>query len=62
MTANLRANAEPEMCDKCIELDGKIEHYERIAGSISDQLTMIGSKNWWSKRRPKRRRFHPQQE
>ena len=28
MTANY---AEPEMCDKCIELDGKIEHYERTA-------------------------------
>lgn len=28
------------MCDKCVELDGKIEHYERVAASINDQLTI----------------------
>lgn len=28
------------MCEKCRELDDKIEHYRRIAGSISDQLTI----------------------
>jgi hypothetical protein len=28
------------MCDKCVELDRKIEHYERIAASITDQLTI----------------------
>jgi hypothetical protein len=36
----LRANAELEMCDKCVELDGKIEHYERLSASINDQLTI----------------------
>jgi hypothetical protein len=36
----VRANAEPDMCDKCIELDGKIEHYQRICASITDQLTI----------------------
>jgi hypothetical protein len=28
------------MCDKCDELDRKIEHYNRISGSINDQLTI----------------------
>ena len=28
------------MCDQCMELDKKIEHYERIARSINDQLTI----------------------
>jgi hypothetical protein len=28
------------MCDKCVELDKKIEHYERIAASITDQFTI----------------------
>jgi hypothetical protein len=37
---HLRANAEPGMCDKCVELDGKIEHYRRIASSINDQFTI----------------------
>jgi hypothetical protein len=28
------------MCDKCVELDGKIEHYRRLASAISDPLTV----------------------
>jgi hypothetical protein len=28
------------MCDKCDELDKKIEHYSRILLSISDQITV----------------------
>ena len=36
----LRANAVLEMCDKCVELDGKIEHYKRVSASINDQLTI----------------------
>ena len=28
------------MCDKCKELNDKIEQYRRIAGSINDQLTI----------------------
>jgi hypothetical protein len=29
-----------EMCEKCKELDDKINHYRRIAASINDQLTI----------------------
>jgi hypothetical protein len=28
------------MCDKCVEIDKKIEQYRRIASSIMDQLTI----------------------
>ena len=28
------------MCDKCVELVKKIEQYERIAASITDQFTI----------------------
>jgi hypothetical protein len=28
------------MCAKCVELDGKLAHYERLCKSISDQLTI----------------------
>jgi hypothetical protein len=28
------------MCDKCVEFDKKIEHYERIRSAINDQLTV----------------------
>jgi hypothetical protein len=28
------------MCDKCRELDDRIEHYRRLAASINDKLTI----------------------
>jgi hypothetical protein len=28
------------MCEKCVELDKKLEQYRRIASSITDQLTL----------------------
>jgi hypothetical protein len=28
------------MCDKCIELDKKLEQYRRLASTITDQLTI----------------------
>ena len=28
------------MCDKCAELDKRIEHYERMLLSIGDQITV----------------------
>ena len=28
------------MCDKCVELDGKIERYERMRLLIADQVTV----------------------
>jgi hypothetical protein len=30
------------MCKKCIELDRKIEHYQRLTSSIIDQRTIDG--------------------
>jgi hypothetical protein len=35
-----RANAVAAMCDKCVELDKKLEQYRRLASSITDQLTI----------------------
>jgi hypothetical protein len=35
-----RANAVAVMCDKCVELDKKLEQYRRLASSITDQLTI----------------------
>jgi hypothetical protein len=31
---------ETHMCDKCIQLDKKIEHYERLASGMADELTL----------------------
>jgi hypothetical protein len=31
---------EPEMCGACEQLDEKIEHYKRVMGAMTDQLTI----------------------
>jgi hypothetical protein len=33
------------MCDKCVELDGKLEHYQRMSSRITDQPTLDGIKD-----------------
>jgi hypothetical protein len=30
------------MCEKCIELDGKIDHYRRLAWRVTDPRTVDG--------------------
>ena len=40
MATATRANAELSMCDKCRELDEKIEKYRRLSQSINDQPTI----------------------
>ncbi len=30
------------MCEKCLEIDGKIEHYRSIASKIADQAMLRG--------------------
>ncbi len=37
---SLSADVNRPMCQRCVELDSKIEQYKRIAGSITDQLTL----------------------
>jgi hypothetical protein len=58
----LRANAELQMCDQCVELDKKIEHYERIARSISDQLTLDRIKQLVEQMKAIKATLHPEQE
>ena len=58
----ITANAEPKMCDKCVELDGKIAHYERLSKSISDQLTIDGINELVKQIKAQKAAFHPEQE
>jgi hypothetical protein len=58
----ITANAEPEMCDKCVELDGKIAHYERLSKSISDQLTIDRINELVKQIRAQKAALHPEQE
>ena len=49
----------PPMCDKCVELDKKIEHYERIAASITDQFTIDRIKMLIEELRARKAGLHP---
>jgi hypothetical protein len=49
-----------EMCDKCVELDGKIEHYERISASIGDQLTIDRLTQLVEQMKAQKAALHPQ--
>jgi hypothetical protein len=49
------------MCDKCTELDGKIEHYRRIASKITDQLTIDGINALVEKLETEKAMLHPEQ-
>jgi hypothetical protein len=50
------------MCDKCVELDGKIEHYERIRLSIADQITVDRIKELVAEMNAQKAKFHPEKE
>jgi hypothetical protein len=56
-----RANARPVMCDKCIDLDDKMEHYRRIASRINDQLTLDRIKELIAELENEKAALHPEQ-
>lgn len=55
-----RANT--NMCDKCVELDGKIKHYRRIASMVTDQLTLHRIKELIAQLESRKATLHPAQE
>ena len=50
------------MCDKCIELDGKIAHYRWLSSMITDQLTLDRIKELIAKLESQKAALHPEQE
>jgi hypothetical protein len=44
------------MCDKCIQLDKKIEHSERPASGVADELTLV------RKVKAQKAAFHPDEQ
>ena len=50
------------MCDRCVELDEKIAHYQRISLAITDQLTLDGIKEAVEKLGAAKAALHPEQE
>jgi hypothetical protein len=49
------------MCDKCAELDKKIEHYSRIRLSIGDQITVERIKELIGDLQSQKATLHPEQ-
>jgi hypothetical protein len=49
------------MCDRCVELDGKIKHYERLATVfVMDRTTLDRIEEWVSKLRGEKAALHPE--
>jgi hypothetical protein len=49
------------MCEKCVELDGKIEHYRRMSSRITDQLTRDGIQKLIEQMQARKAALHPEQ-
>ena len=60
--ASARANAELIMCDKCVQLDKKIEHYERLASGMADELTVERLRESVREMRAQKNALHPEQQ
>jgi hypothetical protein len=50
------------MCDKCVELDTKIERYRKILLSIGDQVTVDRTKELIAELLAQKAALHPEQE
>jgi hypothetical protein len=50
------------MCDKCLELDGKIEHYHRLASLITDRPTVDVIKELIARMMAQKAALHPEAE
>jgi hypothetical protein len=49
------------MCDKCEQLDSKIEHYQKLLLGIADQLTVDRIKSLIADLQAQKAALHPEQ-
>jgi hypothetical protein len=50
------------MCEKCLEIDGKIEHYRGIASKITDQAMLRGIEVLIDRARARKAELHTEQQ
>jgi hypothetical protein len=50
------------MCERCTELDAKIEHYQRLSSRLTDQPTLDGIKELIERMKAEKAALHPKQE
>jgi hypothetical protein len=49
------------MCEKCVELDRKIEHYHRLASRFTDQALLAGVTELVERAEAEKAALHPEQ-
>jgi hypothetical protein len=49
------------MCEKCVELDGKIQHYRDIALRMTDEAMLRGIKVLIARAKAQKAVLHPEQ-
>jgi beta-phosphoglucomutase-like phosphatase (HAD superfamily) len=49
------------MCEKCIEIDDKVERYQRLSSRINDQPTIDGIKELIEQMKAEKVALHPAQ-
>jgi hypothetical protein len=49
------------MCEQCEELDKKISHYRKLAGSLTDEPTLRGIKMLIERMEARKKTLHPDQ-
>jgi hypothetical protein len=54
--------AEVGMCEKCIELDAKIDRYEQFARLVTDQRTLDGIAKIIEEANAEKAALHPERE
>jgi hypothetical protein len=50
------------MCEKCDELDGKIEHYQGIASRITDEAMLQGIQVLIERAKAQKAKLHPERQ
>jgi hypothetical protein len=50
------------MCNRCAELDGKIEHYQRLSRMVTDQPTLDAIEKLTGELRAEKVALHPDQQ
>jgi hypothetical protein len=48
------------MCEKCVELDSKIEHYRALASRVTDQPILDGIKHLIERIQAQKAALHPE--
>ncbi|MFB9267711.1 hypothetical protein ACFFWD_32030 [Bradyrhizobium erythrophlei] len=49
------------MCEKCVELDGKIAHLKALSTNVTDELTLAGMALLTKHYEDQKRELHPEQ-